>query len=92
MKGQMLGSRSLEDDISLAHSVYASSLQSEVSGRKCNAAAHPHTHPSKMHSQLMSFVLLVVGTGSVLTSSVARSGPLASLGFNFFAQSSENLS
>ncbi|XP_028336892.1 nebulin-related-anchoring protein isoform X6 [Physeter macrocephalus] len=29
MKGQMLGSRSLEDDISLAHSVYASSLQSQ---------------------------------------------------------------
>lgn len=32
MKGQMLGSRSLEDDIRLAHSVHASSLQSEVSG------------------------------------------------------------
>nr|XP_058910805.1 nebulin-related-anchoring protein isoform X7 [Kogia breviceps] len=29
MKGQMLGSRSLEDDISLARSVYASSLQSQ---------------------------------------------------------------
>lgn len=39
MKGQMLGSRSLEDDISLAHSVYASSLQSEVSARACNRAA-----------------------------------------------------
>ncbi|XP_070116889.1 nebulin-related-anchoring protein isoform X29 [Equus caballus] len=34
MKGQMLGSRSLEDDISLAHSVYASSLQSEVNYKK----------------------------------------------------------
>ncbi|KAM9702097.1 nebulin-related-anchoring protein isoform 9-T9 [Dama dama] len=34
MKGQMLGSRSLEDDISLAHSVYASSLQSQVNYKK----------------------------------------------------------
>ncbi|XP_053524433.1 nebulin-related-anchoring protein isoform X6 [Artibeus jamaicensis] len=34
MKGQMLGSRSLEDDISLAHSVHASSLQSEVNYKK----------------------------------------------------------
>ncbi|XP_066880737.1 nebulin-related-anchoring protein isoform X41 [Kogia breviceps] len=34
MKGQMLGSRSLEDDISLARSVYASSLQSQVNYRK----------------------------------------------------------
>ncbi|XP_036754806.2 nebulin-related-anchoring protein isoform X6 [Manis pentadactyla] len=34
MKGQMLGSRSLEDDVSLAHSVYASSLQSEVNYKK----------------------------------------------------------
>uniref|UniRef100_A0A8C0DYB7 Nebulin-related-anchoring protein n=1 Tax=Balaenoptera musculus TaxID=9771 RepID=A0A8C0DYB7_BALMU len=34
MKGQMLGSRSLEGDISLAHSVYASSLQSQVNYRK----------------------------------------------------------
>uniref|UniRef100_A0A8C6BYF7 Nebulin related anchoring protein n=1 Tax=Monodon monoceros TaxID=40151 RepID=A0A8C6BYF7_MONMO len=34
MKGQMLSSRSLEDDISLAHSVYASSLQSQVNYRK----------------------------------------------------------
>ncbi|XP_037352930.1 nebulin-related-anchoring protein isoform X1 [Talpa occidentalis] len=34
MKGQMLGSRSLEDDISLAHSVYANSLQSEVNYKK----------------------------------------------------------
>ncbi|XP_045659133.1 nebulin-related-anchoring protein isoform X8 [Ursus americanus] len=34
MKGQMLGSRSLEDDLSLAHSVYANSLQSEVNYKK----------------------------------------------------------
>ncbi|XP_024411360.2 nebulin-related-anchoring protein isoform X7 [Desmodus rotundus] len=34
MKGQMLGSRSLEDDISLSHSVHASSLQSEVNYKK----------------------------------------------------------
>ncbi|KAB0405731.1 hypothetical protein E2I00_001572 [Balaenoptera physalus] len=34
MKGQMLGSRSLEGDISLAHSAYASSLQSQVNYRK----------------------------------------------------------
>ncbi|XP_037660583.1 nebulin-related-anchoring protein isoform X2 [Choloepus didactylus] len=34
MKGQMLGSRSLEDDISLAHSVYATSLQSDVNYKK----------------------------------------------------------
>nr|XP_031538460.1 nebulin-related-anchoring protein isoform X11 [Vicugna pacos] len=34
MKGQMLGSRSLEDDISLAHSVHASSLQSQVNYKK----------------------------------------------------------
>ncbi|KAF6110372.1 nebulin related anchoring protein [Phyllostomus discolor] len=34
MKGQMLGSRSLEDDISLAHAVHASSLQSEVNYKK----------------------------------------------------------
>ncbi|XP_055976633.1 nebulin-related-anchoring protein isoform X3 [Sorex fumeus] len=34
MKGQMLGSKSLEDDISLAHSVYANSLQSEVNYKK----------------------------------------------------------
>lgn len=41
MKGQMLGSRSLEDDISLAHSVYASSLQSQVSGRELSGAWTP---------------------------------------------------
>ncbi|XP_058154349.1 nebulin-related-anchoring protein isoform X1 [Dasypus novemcinctus] len=34
MKGQMLGSRSLEDDISLAHSVHATSLQSDVNYKK----------------------------------------------------------
>lgn len=34
MKGQMLGSKSLEDDISLAHSVYANSLQSDVNYKK----------------------------------------------------------
>ncbi|KAM6184780.1 nebulin-related-anchoring protein [Rhynchocyon petersi] len=34
MKGQMLGSRSLEDDISLAHSVRATSLQSDVNYKK----------------------------------------------------------
>lgn len=81
MKGQMLGSRSLEDDIRLAHSVYASSLQSEVSGRKCNGAAAPCT--PTMHSQPMSLVPLVVGAGSVLTSSVVWSGLSASLDFAF---------
>ncbi|XP_045425328.1 nebulin-related-anchoring protein isoform X1 [Lemur catta] len=34
MKGQMLGSRSLEGDISLAHSVHATSLQSDVNYKK----------------------------------------------------------
>ncbi|XP_058527607.1 nebulin-related-anchoring protein isoform X4 [Ochotona princeps] len=34
MKGQMLGSRSLEDDLSLAHSVHATSLQSDVNYKK----------------------------------------------------------
>ncbi|XP_005387839.1 PREDICTED: nebulin-related-anchoring protein isoform X1 [Chinchilla lanigera] len=34
MKGQMLGSRSLEDDLSLAHSVRATSLQSDVNYKK----------------------------------------------------------
>ncbi|XP_006831547.1 PREDICTED: nebulin-related-anchoring protein [Chrysochloris asiatica] len=34
MKGQMLGSRSLEDDISLAHSVHATLLQSDVNYKK----------------------------------------------------------
>lgn len=66
MKGQMLGSRSLEDDLSLAHSVYANSLQSEVSGRKC-VGAGPSPPSLMMSSQLMSLVLLVVATGSVLT-------------------------
>ncbi|XP_062071241.1 nebulin-related-anchoring protein isoform X3 [Lepus europaeus] len=34
MKGQMLGSRSLEDDLSLAHSVHATALQSDVNYKK----------------------------------------------------------
>ncbi|XP_054975530.1 nebulin-related-anchoring protein isoform X2 [Sorex araneus] len=34
MKGQMLGSKSLEDDLSLAHSVHANALQSEVNYKK----------------------------------------------------------
>ncbi|XP_045147414.1 nebulin-related-anchoring protein isoform X1 [Echinops telfairi] len=34
MKGQMLGSRSLEDDLSLAHSVHATWLQSDVNYKK----------------------------------------------------------
>ncbi|XP_044521529.1 nebulin-related-anchoring protein [Gracilinanus agilis] len=34
MKGQMLGSRSLEDDISLSHSVHATSVQSDVNYKK----------------------------------------------------------
>ncbi|XP_023571210.1 nebulin-related-anchoring protein isoform X3 [Octodon degus] len=34
MKGQMLGSRSLEDDLSLAHSVRATSLQSDVNYKR----------------------------------------------------------
>lgn len=86
MKGQMLGSRSLEDDISLAHSVHASSLQSEVSGRTCNRAAPAPT----THSQLMSIVLLVVGAGSVLTPwGMARSiGPS---GYQLLLLSSERL-
>lgn len=37
MKGHMLGSRSLEGDLSLAHSVHATSLQSDVSGGSCGA-------------------------------------------------------
>lgn len=61
MKGQMLGSRSLEDDISLAHSVYASSLQSEVSGRG------PTPLPPPLRAQPTAVIVLpVAGTGSVL--------------------------
>jgi hypothetical protein len=37
----MLGSRGLEDDLSLAHSVHATSLQSDVSGKKCTRAVGP---------------------------------------------------
>ncbi|XP_042764864.1 nebulin-related-anchoring protein isoform X7 [Panthera leo] len=44
MKGQMLGSRSLEDDISLAHSVYANSLQSEVNYKKGFELFKAHFH------------------------------------------------
>ncbi|XP_014641237.1 PREDICTED: nebulin-related-anchoring protein isoform X11 [Ceratotherium simum simum] len=44
MKGQMLGSRSLEDDISLAHSVYASALQSEVNYKKGFEHSKAHFH------------------------------------------------
>lgn len=82
MKGQMLGSRSLEDDISLAHSVYANSLQSEVSRRK-NAAGLGGPH-LMVHIQRVSFVLPVVAVGSVLTSCVPLLGPLAPLGLSFF--------
>ncbi|XP_058400016.1 nebulin-related-anchoring protein isoform X3 [Diceros bicornis minor] len=44
MKGQMLGSRSLEDDISLAHSVYANALQSEVNYKKGFEHSKAHFH------------------------------------------------
>lgn len=85
MKGQMLGSRSLEDDISLAHSVYASSLQSEVSGRKMqHCPPHIPTHAPHHATPANVDHPLVAGTGSDLTVSVARSGPLAPLGFSFF--------
>lgn len=85
MKGQMLGSRSLEDDISLAHSVYASSLQSEVSGRKMPQSRPPLTPtPPPLHAPLANDRPLVAGTGLVPTVSVAWSGPLAPLGFSFF--------
>ncbi|XP_040598365.1 nebulin-related-anchoring protein isoform X3 [Mesocricetus auratus] len=42
MKGQMLGSRGLEDDLSLAHAVHATSLQSGVNYKK--AFEHSKTH------------------------------------------------
>lgn len=35
MKGQMVGSCGLDGDIHIAHSVHASSLQSDVSTRRC---------------------------------------------------------
>ncbi|NP_001390114.1 nebulin-related-anchoring protein isoform 8 [Mus musculus] len=44
MKGQMLGSRSLEDDLSLAHSVHATSLQSDVNYKKGFEHAKAHFH------------------------------------------------
>ncbi|XP_032735445.1 nebulin-related-anchoring protein isoform X7 [Lontra canadensis] len=44
MKGQMLGSRSLEDDLSLAHSVYVNSLQSEVNYKKGFELSKAHFH------------------------------------------------
>ncbi|XP_071466990.1 nebulin-related-anchoring protein [Marmota flaviventris] len=44
MKGQMLGSRSLEDDLSLAHSVHATSLQSDVNYRKGFEHSKAHFH------------------------------------------------
>lgn len=80
MKGQMLGSRSLEDDISLAHSVHASSLQSEVSGSTGHGAAPPPT----AHSPLMATVLPVVVAGPAPAASVAWPGPPAPLGFSCF--------
>lgn len=83
MKGQMLGSRSLEDDLSLAHSAYANSLQSQVSGRKYGGAGPPHPR-LMISSQLTSLVLPVVATGSVQTNAVLLLGPLAPLGFHFF--------
>ncbi|XP_059029118.1 nebulin-related-anchoring protein isoform X3 [Mustela lutreola] len=44
MKGQMLGSRSLEDDLSLAHSAYANSLQSQVNYKKGFELSKAHFH------------------------------------------------
>ncbi|KAM5139679.1 nebulin-related-anchoring protein isoform 4-T4 [Callospermophilus lateralis] len=44
MKGQMLGSRSLEDDLSLAHSVHATSLQSDVNYKKGFEHSKAHFH------------------------------------------------
>ncbi|XP_052038977.1 nebulin-related-anchoring protein isoform X2 [Apodemus sylvaticus] len=44
MKGQMLGSRSLEDDLSLAHSVHATSLQSDVNYKKDFEHSKAHFH------------------------------------------------
>lgn len=76
MKGQMLGSRSLEDDLSLAHSVHATSLQSDVSGRKgCGHVGLTHGCARHHCCQLMSFVLLEVGTDltTVLLDGIAES-------------------
>ncbi|XP_051002792.1 nebulin-related-anchoring protein isoform X2 [Acomys russatus] len=44
MKGQMLGSRSLEGDLSLAHSVHATSLQSDVNYKKGFEHSKAHFH------------------------------------------------
>uniref|UniRef100_A0A8C6R692 Nebulin-related-anchoring protein n=1 Tax=Nannospalax galili TaxID=1026970 RepID=A0A8C6R692_NANGA len=44
MKGQMLGSRSLEGDLSLAHSVHATSLQSDVNYKKGFEPSKAHFH------------------------------------------------
>ncbi|XP_055447732.1 nebulin-related-anchoring protein [Psammomys obesus] len=44
MKGQMLGSRSLEDDLSLAHSVHATLLQSDVNYKKGFEHSKAHFH------------------------------------------------
>uniref|UniRef100_A0A8C5KH45 Nebulin-related-anchoring protein n=1 Tax=Jaculus jaculus TaxID=51337 RepID=A0A8C5KH45_JACJA len=44
MKGQMLGSRSLQDDLSLAHSVHATSLQSDVNYKKAFEHSKAHVH------------------------------------------------
>ncbi|XP_020022579.2 nebulin-related-anchoring protein isoform X6 [Castor canadensis] len=44
MKGQMLGSRGLEDDLSLAHSVHATSLQSDVNYKKGFEHSKAHFH------------------------------------------------
>ncbi|XP_036048613.1 nebulin-related-anchoring protein isoform X1 [Onychomys torridus] len=44
MKGQMLGSRGLEDDLSLAHAVHATSLQSGVNYKKAFEHSKAHFH------------------------------------------------
>ncbi|CAO2585902.1 Nebulin-related-anchoring protein [Lemmus lemmus] len=44
MKGQMLGSRSLEDDLSLVHAVHATSLQSGVNYKKAFEHSKAHFH------------------------------------------------
>uniref|UniRef100_A0A8C2L7Y1 Nebulin-related-anchoring protein n=1 Tax=Cricetulus griseus TaxID=10029 RepID=A0A8C2L7Y1_CRIGR len=44
MKGQMLGSRGLEDDLSLSHAVHATSLQSGVNYKKAFEHSKAHFH------------------------------------------------
>uniref|UniRef100_A0A8C8T088 Nebulin-related-anchoring protein n=1 Tax=Peromyscus maniculatus bairdii TaxID=230844 RepID=A0A8C8T088_PERMB len=44
MKGQMLGSRGLKDDLSLAHAVHATSLQSGVNYKKAFEHSKAHFH------------------------------------------------